>query len=190
MIAGLNGVTNRWLQRFWQRADRSGGEDSCWVWHGAKSADGYGRAKFNGKDTQVHRISWMLRHGRIPDGLCIRHRCDNRPCCNPAHLEIGTWADNVRDMVIRGRHLRGESAPSAKLTAENVEDIRRGFRNGVTRYQLAARFGVCHKQICNIVSGAQWKHSATTPSVEFKVPPSHEWRAMLRERIDARRGAK
>ena len=74
-------------------------DTGCWEWQGNKSTDGYGC--WSGK--RVHRCLYSVQHGPIPDGLIIMHRCDNRSCCNPAHLELGTVADNNKDMMLKGR---------------------------------------------------------------------------------------
>lgn len=169
---------------FWQRVDKSSGSDACWPWIGSKHADGYGKLRWHGAHLLAHRTAYTLAKGEIPAGLCVRHKCDNPPCCNPAHLETGTWADNVNDKVSRDRHRRGENAGTAKLTAENVDDIRRGFRNGTTRYELAARFGVSHTQICNIIRGVRWKQSATVTEENTKDKP---WQEAIRARIAARK---
>jgi hypothetical protein len=86
-------------EKFWAKVDAS--EDGCWPWTGCVSTQGYGRA---GKRDYAHRIAYELTHGPIPKGEEIRHACDNRICCNPAHLSTGARSDNVRDMVERGRH--------------------------------------------------------------------------------------
>jgi hypothetical protein len=71
----------------------------CWLWIGARHSMGYG--KFDGE--MAHRYAWQLVNGPIPDGLVVRHRCDVPLCVRPEHLELGTRADNSRDMVERGR---------------------------------------------------------------------------------------
>jgi hypothetical protein len=79
-------------------------ETGCWNWTGALSR-GYGilSYKFNKAPYKAHRLSYQLNVGEIPEGLVIRHKCDNRKCCNPNHLIAGTQKDNVHDTVTRGR---------------------------------------------------------------------------------------
>lgn len=78
-------------------------DSGCWDFKGAINATGYGVVGFNGKVMQAHRLSWFLHNGEIPDGLLVCHRCDNRRCCNPDHLFIGTHKDNTQDMILKGR---------------------------------------------------------------------------------------
>jgi hypothetical protein len=84
----------------WQRLDRSG---RCWVWTGGRQGRGYGQLTVHYRRLLLHRVVYEWAFGEIPAGLVVRHTCDNPPCCNPAHLVIGTQHDNVRDMVERGR---------------------------------------------------------------------------------------
>lgn len=88
---------------FWNRIER-GAETSCWKWQGALVSTGYGQLRWFGRLTPAHRVAYELANGEIPEGLLIRHTCDNPPCCNPAHLLTGTPADNARDRTERGRH--------------------------------------------------------------------------------------
>lgn len=75
---------------------------ACWEWVGPKK-DGYGEQRNNPRERRAHRYSYETRNGPIPKGLIVRHKCDNRGCVNPEHLELGTHADNVRDSVERKR---------------------------------------------------------------------------------------
>lgn len=100
-------------QRFWAKVDRSGGSDACWPWTARKHRFGYGliRADSGGLTLRAHRVSWELTNGPIPEGTgyhgtCVLHRCDNPRCVNPAHLFLGTAADNSHDMSQKGRAWR------------------------------------------------------------------------------------
>jgi hypothetical protein len=144
-------------ERFWVKADRSGGPDACWAWtrHQSKSR-GYGRFRLDGKSEEAHRVAWRLTYGPIPDGLCVLHRCDNRPCVNPKHLFLGTIADNQADMVAKGRSPRGERQGRSKLTAEQVHAIRRALADGVTQKELARQYGCSPSNIGLIRHGTNW----------------------------------
>ncbi len=90
---------------FWARVDRSD-LDGCWPWTRGRLAFGHGRTASldaPGLRELTHRIAWKLVNGPIPAGLCVLHRCDNPPCCNPAHLFLGTKLDNARDAGAKGR---------------------------------------------------------------------------------------
>jgi hypothetical protein len=96
------------MAEFWGKVDRSGGPDACWEWQGKRNYRGYGqkvlnRLSMSRKITGAHRVAYYLHHGVHPGDLIVRHKCDNPSCCNPAHLELGTIADNNRDTRERGR---------------------------------------------------------------------------------------
>lgn len=84
-------------------------DSGCWEWRGRRNWNGYGvvsLARRDLSDARVHRLMFERYYGPIPDGMVIRHKCDNPPCSNPDHLELGTQNDNVQDMKDRGRHWR------------------------------------------------------------------------------------
>jgi hypothetical protein len=89
-------------ERFWALVDRSG---ECWEWRGGRYLNGYGRFRLNNprRMTGAHRVAYELTHGPVPDGLLVLHGCDNRACCRPDHLRVGTAGDNIRDALSRGR---------------------------------------------------------------------------------------
>ncbi len=96
------------IARFWSRVDRSGGSKACWPWRGSSGGD-YGQFLApDGSAHKAHRLAYELTHGStIMPGLLACHHCDNPPCCNPAHIFIGTRQDNARDMHRKGRGYRG-----------------------------------------------------------------------------------
>lgn len=90
---------------FWSRASVRGPDD-CWPWLGATDAWGYGKIYADGRLWGAHRRSYFLKNGDIPKGAFILHRCDNPACVNPEHLFAGSHAENMRDMVNKGRQWR------------------------------------------------------------------------------------
>jgi hypothetical protein len=119
-------------------------ETGCWLWTGYRMPDGYGQIARpqNGGRERTHRYSWEIHNGPIPAGIHVLHRCDNPPCCNPAHLFLGTNVDNVADKVAKGRQSRlgtgrrGEAHASAKLTDEQVRHIHRREMRGADYAEL------------------------------------------------------
>jgi hypothetical protein len=163
-----------------RRVDNSGGPAACWPWTGSCTRHGYGKLSA----TEVaHRVAWELTNGPIPSGLCVLHRCDNPPCCNPAHLFLGTRSDNVADMVAKGRAAvgdkagarkhpdcvprgnqhwtrrrpelmeRGERHHKAKLTDQQVAEVKRRAGSGARQCDLAREYEASPACICNIISG-------------------------------------
>lgn len=86
--------------RFFKNVQKT---SSCWLWNGARQPQGYGVFHIQGRLVRTHRVAWAIEFGDIPAGLFILHQCDNPPCCNPAHLFLGTCKDNAVDMARKGR---------------------------------------------------------------------------------------
>ena len=134
----------------------------CIEWIGSRDKGNYGhgrlRLKNGGKMYQAHRLAWELKHGPIPDGLCVLHRCDNPPCCNTDHLFLGTKADNNADRDAKGRCAKGERSGNSKLTTSDVIAIRRRVAAGERQKDLAKEFSVPTSAICNICNRKRWAH--------------------------------
>lgn len=136
---------------FWEKVDRSAGPDACWAWTGAVTAKwGYGCfGTGRGITRGAHKIAWLLTNGD-PKGLCVCHRCDNRLCCNPAHLFLGTKQDNNDDKLAKSRHF-------GKYTVDDVREIRRKAAAGMTDRQLADEYGTVPRYIWGIRTRRAWK---------------------------------
>lgn len=148
--------------RLWSKIEKQEPE-KCWPWLSCRDKRGYGVINSGGCGlrTFAHRVVWMLTHGAIPQGMCVLHRCDNPPCCNPAHLFLGTKADNLRDAAEKGRMPRGEAHWRAKLTECDVREIRQQYAAGnISQRKLAKMFHVSEERIHSIVYRLAWKHVA------------------------------
>lgn len=139
--------------RFWSKVDVRG-PDECWPWTACTNHNGYGRFGRDGSVHYSHRIAVEL-DGRDPTGLVVRHHCDNPPCCNPRHLELGTKADNSRDCVERGRSARGDTHGMAKLTDAEISRIRADPR---LQRVIAAEYDVGQSLVSMIKSRRIWAH--------------------------------
>lgn len=136
-----------------------GAPDECWEWTQAINKNQGMIAVVGSKLRGAHIVAWEIANGTtVPPGLVVRHRCDNGICTNPAHLEVGTHADNVQDKVDRGRQLQGEDVPTSKLTEEEVLEICRLYDAGESQYELAAKFNTTQANVSFIVRGETWAH--------------------------------
>lgn len=132
----------------------------CWEWTGRTIKGGYGRPSVNGALVLLHRLMWELVHGPIPGGLQVRHVvCDNPPCCNPAHLALGTNQDNMNDRNRRGRQAKGSAINTAKMTPMKVRNARRLYATGlVTSGVLAQLYDVNSGNMSRILNRKTWRH--------------------------------
>ena len=157
-------MTTAQLTRFQNRTIRD--ENGCHIWQGSTNANGYGQVRLGDKSVLVHRAAYEHHKGEIPVGNVVRHRCNQRACCNPEHLETGTHAENMRDMALAGRHftkthpekvIRGSNHYAAKLTEDQVREIR--ARQGTdSSAVVAADYGISASMICRIWRRETWAH--------------------------------
>ncbi len=141
--------------RFWSKVDRSGGLDACWPWMGHRIYSGYGQFKLHPYHPVVaSRFAYEIKIGPIPVGFFVCHKCDNPPCCNPAHLFLGTQQDNMDDMAIKGRRAINSNA---SLTKEMVIEIRSKYRpRKYTQMKLAEEFGIDQSTVSLIINRKTW----------------------------------
>jgi hypothetical protein len=132
----------------------------CVEWTAVRTEQGYGQIGRDGEVVHAHRVAYELKHGPIPKGLHVRHRCDNPPCCNDEHLVLGTPADNAADRESRGRgnQPKGERHNRAKLTEADVWEIRRRLAAGEVQRVIAAEFGVDPVSVSAIKTGKTWSY--------------------------------
>lgn len=160
----------------------------CLLWGGRRNAAGYGLFDLQKRPRLAHRMSFWLHTRILPRGFSVLHRCDNPACVNPSHLFLGTHEDNMKDMVAKGRQVKGPShsctmrmaaargdkhgsvtkpdsvrrgakAAGARLTEREVVSIRERYtKGGVLQRQLAAEYGVNQSQISDVITHTTWSH--------------------------------
>lgn len=156
-------------ETFW-RSVAKGQRHLCWPWTLGLGRGGYGKAQYQGRTWGSHRLAFTLAKGIIPAGKQINHSCNNRPCCNPWHLEPGTQKQNIEHAVLHGRMAsgdrqglrrhpdrapKGERNGSAKLTTADVLKIR---KSRATVADLAAHYRVSKAAIRFVQWRRTWKH--------------------------------
>jgi hypothetical protein len=139
------------------------GGDGCWLWDIAKTQNGYTTIRIPGTKTKKvsgHRIAWVLFNGPIPPSMFVLHHCDTKACVRPDHLYLGTPKENMRDKIVRQRtnHPYGERSGSAKLSNEDVIDIRHRYSEGTLQKSLANEYRVDQSTISDIVRKIHWKN--------------------------------
>lgn len=141
--------------------------NGCRLFVGYIRPNGYGQMKVMGKNVKAHRLAWILAYDRIPAGLFVCHRCDVRACVEPEHLFLGTYLDNIRDMVAKGRNsppprLLGLRNPRGKLSDHDVADIRNRCAAGEGSRAIARRFGIWGTTVRMIASGKSHNHGGAS----------------------------
>lgn len=137
------------FERFFEKTEE------CWIWTGAKKNYGkklpYGSFSFRGKRNRpAHRVSYEIYIGEIPEGKIIMHICDEPPCVNPDHLKVGTYLENQRDKLSKGR------CKVEKLSIEQVKEIKKLLSMGVMMTRLSKDFNVSRQTIHCIKTGKTW----------------------------------
>lgn len=144
-------IFNIVADRFWAMVDKSG---DCWLWQGSLHTWGYGQVRMVKGYMYAHRLSYILTHGDIPDGVYVCHSCDNPRCVNPAHLWLGTPKENQADMRSKGR-----GKFPMKLTETQVIEIREKYATGETSIpKLAREYGVANTTVFHVVARRTWRH--------------------------------
>lgn len=160
------------INRFWSHVAKDA-EGACWMWTGGRFVNGYGLLHLKRSPFVAHRIAWVIANGPIPPRLFVLHKCDNKPCCNPEHLFLGTLGDNNRDRARKGRSAKGDASGSrrwpekrqrgsghyyAKLNESKITEIRNRRIAGELLKPLAKEYGVAFATISRIGRGETWRH--------------------------------
>lgn len=148
-------------ERLWRRVTKTA--EGCWIWTGAIGGTGYGFIGLGSREAgieQVHRVSFRMHFGEIPEHLEVCHVCDVRPCVRPEHLFLGTRHDNMMDASRKGRlhgnGLRGERHPNAKLTSALVAQIRDRLAAGRSQASIARELGITRSPVWSIAHNRSW----------------------------------
>lgn len=142
-------------------AARSRRDGECLLYvEGSANKRGHVRIGYQGRKQYVHRVAYLVAKGPIPAGLHVLHSCDVPRCIEPAHLRVGTNADNIADKVRRGRawQPKGSKSSNALLTEAKVEQILIALGQGATLKELGERFGVHLGTVWTIKAGKNWTH--------------------------------
>ena len=152
-------------QAFLSKIEISNSTKDCWNWTGSKKPSGYGSVRINKKYKLAHRVAFELYNGEIPSGYIVCHICDNRSCCNPSHMMLGTIKSNAADMILKGRGrkkeyaARGEKNGNAKLREADIIDIRMAYSSGeMSQGALAKKYNVTQPVISSLILRKTWRH--------------------------------
>ncbi len=157
-------------ETFWNKV-KCGAKNECWEWQGYLNSgkrsyeNRYGRVDiFGNKGVYVHRVAYYLSNPNAIElnrgsGLFVLHKCDNSKCCNPNHLFLGTHQDNMDDKCNKERQARYRSveSPRAKLTEQDVKDIRNMRMKGASTKSLMAKYKVSKSAIQHLLTNRTYK---------------------------------
>jgi hypothetical protein len=147
------------IERFFTKVEQGENENDCWKWHGTKLNGTYGHFKLNKKMILAHRLSYEYHNNcQIKEGNIILHSCDNPECTNPNHLKEGTQLENIIDRQNKNRQNKGEQQRSAKLTEQQVKEIRLKYSyKNITHSKLANEYQVATSTITQVLNYYNWK---------------------------------
>jgi hypothetical protein len=152
-------ISDKDKRRFWNKVDIKETND-CWNWKASfRNKEKYGSFSIDKTNYQAHRISWIISFGDIPDGLIVCHKCDNKSCCNPNHLFIGTVSDNNCDKFNKCREYvrRGTDHTNSKISEDSLKAIRLMLSNKISQRKIAKLFKVSQGCIAHINKGLTYK---------------------------------
>lgn len=142
-------------EAFWGKVVR-GAPEACWPWRGFRKASGHGLTSYKSAPMHASRKAYILTHGTIPADKCVNHKCDNAACCNPAHLYLGTRADNMIDRFGNVKpEYRMATGRARVLTDEQLEKLWQMRREGALLKDCAKKFDVHIATICRYITAAR-----------------------------------
>jgi HNH endonuclease len=153
MLMKKSDLSESVIQRFHQKYKTFAGH---LIWTGSFLKNGYGvlgLGRRGSGQAYAHRISYVLTHGEIPEGMLVLHKCDIAQCVKPEHLFLGTAKDNSEDMTRKGRHACHQGTRAQKLTATDVERIKDLRAAGCTQREIGDWLGITDSMVCMILSG-------------------------------------
>lgn len=155
-IKPLPELTESFKKALWEKIEVRN-PDECWPWKGRIGRNKYGLIRNNGFPFIASRIVFAASGGVFTEEKPLAlHKCDNRACCNPAHLYAGDDADNTADKIARNRIPKGANGPARKLTADQVLEIRAAFARGENPFAVAAKFNISHSYAHRLVKREAW----------------------------------
>ena len=172
----------------WATMEKPEDPTCCWLWPGSRETRGYGRLKVEGKAHKAYRLALIFHGITLAEGEYGCHTCNNKPCVrvHPLHVYRGTPQQNIDDRQKSGHTARGEHHWKAKLTEQDVIEIRATWNAAQKKFGLLSilgeKYGVCHSMIRRIVTGQNWTHTTLPP------PPENADRKAIQEAIELRQG--
>lgn len=139
----------------------------CWLWEAYCDKDGYGRFGIGGAAYRAHRVSWELHNGRIPDGMLVLHKCDVPECVNPDHLFLGSSADNISDMIAKGRAALGEALATYGNSKLNEDQVKQIFVAAGKHGDIGKKYNISRSQVWSIKNKRSW--AKLTNRIEGKI---------------------
>lgn len=142
-------------RRFWKHVSIT---PDCWLWTGRLTAKGYGAYNVSGRSFQAHRAMLMHLGKEMPPNIFGCHKCDVRNCVRPDHLFLGTAQDNATDMARKGRSPRGQKHWQSKYTPDQIQEIRRLYREGMSAHAIGKHIGCGGGYVWQVLNGKLWAH--------------------------------
>jgi hypothetical protein len=133
-------------------------DNECWGWKGKDNGKCYGILSYKPEPWAIHRYSYTIHNGIIPNGMYVLHKCDNPICSNPKHLFLGTNLDNINDMLQKGRNAKGEMLPHTSINSETALIIKEMLSFDKRMIDISRQLKVGYSLVNAIKRNNSWKH--------------------------------